>query len=524
MTTSIPTSSPETCNRADSSPVGALIGDLVAPSSSDAPAAGGKADFSSLLDGQPSTSPATTNAPTTGTTGMVSNVLQALQQMIFATGQGTDVIATGVENSGKPAAADDTAPVTGTEITSDSAGVTPANKRDVAEAIAALVASFLNSISPPASVSPVATDATNQPTGNHASARVTVSFGGQSSTALTLELPAASGPDAAVEAKSFLQSLPSRIGEALENALEQGSPGIPAGSETNGATANNSPLAAQTMSATIELSGSLAASVTQENFAGQNALTSTAMKSGKRGEDRNFLDTDGQSVAKAKRDTGIDSAIGGDTMPPTFTSHRLTVEPMAFSGSPVGRNIAAAIPMVAPVDTKTLSQPDNSVPAAPALAHRAVETVLNVVESQADRGGLGHTVNLHFNFAGDNLSVRVQLRGGEVQTRFLTDSNDLRSSLATEWGALSGRSGLSGLRLADPVFASSSSNGTGTGSQGQQSNSQQNPQHSDRAFVALPELRALRRSGSTNVSVPAAPSAPAVRVPAPNSLHLAAVA
>ncbi len=523
MTTSIPTSSPETSNRADNSPVGALIGDLVAPSGSDAPAAGGKADFSSLLDGQPSTSPATANAPTTGTTGMVSNVLQALQQMIFATGQGTDVIATGVENSGKPAAADDTAPVTGTEITSDSAGVTPANKRDVAEAIAALVASFLNSISPPAPVSPVATDATNQPGGNPASAKVTVNFGGQSSTALTLELPAASGPDAAVEAKSFLQSLPSRIGEALENALEQGSPGIPAGSETNGATANNSPLAPQTMSATIELSGSLAASVAQENFAGQNALASSATKSGRSGKDRNFLDTDGQSVAKAKPGAGIDSALEGDTMPATFTSHRLTVEPTAFSGSPVGRNIAAAMTMPAPVDSKTFSQADNSVPT-PALAQRAVETVLNVVESQADRSGLGHTVNLHFNFSGDNLSVRVQLRGGEVQTRFLTDSNDLRSSLATEWRALAGRSGLSGLRLADPVFASSSSSGAGTGSQGQQSNSQQNPQHPDRAFVALPELRALRRNASANVSTPAAQGAPTIRVSAPNSIHLAAVA
>jgi hypothetical protein len=522
MTTSIPPSSPETSSRADNSPVGALIGDLAAPGGGDA-AAAGKTDFSSLLDGQPAGFQPTASANTTGTAGVVSNVLRALQQMVFAAGQGTEGIATGVENFGKTAATDDTAPAAGTQATTDSTGPSPASKRDVAEAIAALVASFLNSISPQTPVSTVAADATNQPAGSPGSAKVTMNFGGQSSTALTLELPTASGPDAALDAKAFLQSLPARISEAIESALEQGSQSLPAGSDANSAATGNSPMTAETLSATIELSGSLAASVSQENFAGQNPLASAATKFGKSGKDRNFLDTEGELVTKAKRGAGIDSALADDTMPATFTSHRLTIEPMAFSGNPVGRNITAAIPMPAPVDSKTLSQTDNSV-STPALAHRAVETVLNVVESQADSSGLGHTVNLHFNFAGDNLSVRVQLRGGEVQTRFLTDSTDLRSSLATEWRALSGRSSLSGLRLADPVFASSSSGGSGTGSQGQQSNSQQNPQHSDRAFVALPELRALRRSGSTNVSTPAAQSAPAVRVSAPNSLHLAAVA
>jgi hypothetical protein len=451
-------------------------------------------------------------------------VLQALQQMIFAAGQGTDGIATGVEDSGKTAATEVSAPVTSTEATTDSPGISATSKRDVAEAIAALVASFLNSISPQTPVSAAATDATNQPAGNPALAKVTVNFGGQSSPALSLELPSASGSGTLVDAKAFLQSLPARISEALENALAQGPQSVPVDPETTPATAAKSPQGAEAaLSATIELSGSLGASVSQENFAGQNAPASATTKSGTSGKDRKFLDAEGQFVAKAKHDTGIDSALGGDTMPATFSSHRLTVEPTAFSGSPVGRNIVTAIPMPTPVDSKTLSQTDNSVPA-PVLAHRAVETVLNVVESQADRSGLGHTVNLHFNFAGDNLSVRVQLRGGEVQTRFLTDSNDLRSSLATEWSALAGRSSLSGLRIADPVFASSSSNGLGTGSQGQQSNSQQNPQQSDRAFAALPELRALRRSGSTNVSTPAVQSAPAVRISAPNSLHLAAVA
>jgi hypothetical protein len=519
MTTSIPPSSPETSNRADNSPVGALRGDLAAaPGGCEAGPADGKTDFSSLLDGPPAAPQPTASADTAGTAGLGPSVLQALQQMVFAAGRGTGAVAKSAENFGETSAIDDAEPATATETTTDSGKLTPTVKRDVAEAIAALVASFLNSISPQTPVSAGAADATNQPAGNPAQAKVTVNFGGESSTALTLALPEASGAENSTDAKAFLQSLPARISEALESALEQG-----AGSDVNGATANKIPQTAQALSATVELSGSLATCTAQENFAGQNVLASVATKSGKAGKDRNFLDTDGQSVAKAKHSTGIDSALGGDTMPATFTSHRLTVEPAAFSGSPVGRNIAAAVSMPAPVDSKTLSQADSSVPA-PTLAHRAVETVLNVVESQADRSGLDHTVNLHFNFAGDNLSVRVQLRGGEVQTRFLTDSNDLRSSLATEWRALSGRSGLSGLRLADPVFASSSSSGAGTGSQGQQSNSQQNPQHSDRAFVALPELRALRRSGSTNPSTPAAQSAPAVRVSAPNSLHLAAVA
>jgi hypothetical protein len=161
------------------------------------------------------------------------------------------------------------------------------------------------------------------------------------------------------------------------------------------------------------------------------------------------------------------------------------------------------------------------------LAHRAVETVLNVVEAQNSRPTAATVVNLHFKFGGDDLAVRVQLRGSEVHTQFDTDSGELRTALSNEWRAVTGQGATGSLRLAEPVFSSSGSgSGHGFGSSPHgQSSSQQNPQQQQQAQLPamFPGLRSLRLDANA-AATDAVPNQPRQTLVLPTSQHLAAVA
>lgn len=218
-------------------------------------------------------------------------------------------------------------------------------------------------------------------------------------------------------------------------------------------------------------------------------------------------------------------------MPTTLTSRRLTVEPLVLAPNSPAHEIMPTVPMVATTSAPVSSTETTQTPA-PVLAQRAVDTILNVVESQAERSSLGGTVNLNFNFGGDNLTVRVQMRGNEVQTRFLTESTELRAALSTQWQAMTGPgTATAGLRLLDPVFSSpvatsaptAATANSGTGAAGQESSSQQNPQQQNRAPAAFPELQTFRR-GTANKAAAQTENTRPVRMPPSTSLHLAAVA
>jgi hypothetical protein len=89
------------------------------------------------------------------------------------------------------------------------------------------------------------------------------------------------------------------------------------------------------------------------------------------------------------------------------------------------------------------------------LATGAVENALQVTDLQAAASvGAQSAVNLKFSVAGESLSVRVALQGGQVHTQFRTDSGELRTALAHEWQSVSSPSGSS--RFADPVFTAQS--------------------------------------------------------------------
>ena len=66
---------------------------------------------------------------------------------------------------------------------------------------------------------------------------------------------------------------------------------------------------------------------------------------------------------------------------------------------------------------------------------------------------------MRLKFGGEDLSVRVELRGGAVHTDFRTDSPELRAALNREWQAVARQSPDQLRQFVEPVFSPSSSNG-----------------------------------------------------------------
>ena len=94
------------------------------------------------------------------------------------------------------------------------------------------------------------------------------------------------------------------------------------------------------------------------------------------------------------------------------------------------------------------------------FAERAVATVTNLVDTQFSASmQKSGSVQLRLKFGGEDLSVRVELRGGEVHTDFRTDSPELQAALNREWQAVSASSPGQLRQFVQPVFSPSSSNG-----------------------------------------------------------------
>lgn len=156
-----------------------------------------------------------------------------------------------------------------------------------------------------------------------------------------------------------------------------------------------------------------------------------------------------------------------------------------------------------------------------AVAHRTVAAVVEIVDAQvASRLQPSPTVNLRLQLAGEDLAVRVELRDGEVHTRFRTESTELHTALAREWQALVSESPVRGARFADPVFSSASS-GDQAGSNpdfAQQQQGQPRRPQADELFGSVG-----RSYGYTDAA--SAADEPAAARPLPStSLHLSAVA
>lgn len=244
--------------------------------------------------------------------------------------------------------------------------------------------------------------------------------------------------------------------------------------------------------------------------------------------EKNFLSPKAEKVKTDKTGAGIDVAEPATDMSETFTAHRYKSDQPVFGRPDAVREVATTQPLPAAATAPVAPTPTSAVREG-SLAHQAVETILNVVDAQRSREAEAGVVNLHFRFAGEDLAVRVQLRGGEVHTQFRTDSAELRAALASEWRAVVGQGSETGVRLIEPVFAGSgvsSQQGFGSAPQGQfssQQHAQQQQQQQAQGPALLPELRALRR-GAGRPPAAAIEIAPRSAVASPTSQHLTAFA
>ena len=77
-------------------------------------------------------------------------------------------------------------------------------------------------------------------------------------------------------------------------------------------------------------------------------------------------------------------------------------------------------------------------PATASNAREALDAVIKIADAQATRTEAGaSTVSVGLKFGEEHLDIRVEMRDGEVHTRFSTDSTDLRTALSSgEWQTL----------------------------------------------------------------------------------------
>ena len=99
-----------------------------------------------------------------------------------------------------------------------------------------------------------------------------------------------------------------------------------------------------------------------------------------------------------------------------------------------------------------------SVPVAtPRETMAAVISAITALENRASTDQ--KMVDLQFHVGDERLALRVELRDGTVHTTFRTDSSELRAALSQEWHAVVQPAVGRELRLAEPLFSSSSGTG-----------------------------------------------------------------
>jgi hypothetical protein len=182
------------------------------------------------------------------------------------------------------------------------------------------------------------------------------------------------------------------------------------------------------------------------------------------------LDPDSQQVNLSSHSVGIASAKQSTEMrKPTDTSVPVRFDRasgLEVSASTTVSSAFSSAPTTA-LATRVIAEPASS---SVSHAAAAVEATLDAVEHMSDTAH--SSVELKLSFSDDaHLAVRVELRNGEVQTTFRTDSTELRQALTNEWRqqapTVMTTASDRPVRIADPVFAPASgsleSAGTFTG-------------------------------------------------------------
>ena len=263
------------------------------------------------------------------------------------------------------------------------------------------------------------------------------------------------------------------------------------------------------------------------NSAGSPAGAASSRKPATPGNEKQILSLEAKEVGGSQAKAGIAVAQGGASMAAPNHNRNNVAD---FPAAPLLAGRGASLDMFsAPLSANLTPSPSlpEAAGATPALAHRAVETVLGLVDGQLRQAEQPGTVSVNFKFGQEDLAVRVQLRGGEVHTQFRTDSPELRSALAVQWRAVNPSATAGPLRLAEPEFAPASggaSSGFQASTQGQSSSQQQAQHQPPQQQSARPGVP-FELGGSRRFSVePAVAMEPRLAPINPTSLHLAALA
>lgn len=267
-----------------------------------------------------------------------------------------------------------------------------------------------------------------------------------------------------------------------------------------------------------------AAEVLTEKIAAFGARKFTAPQGRGEAPERNFLFAGNKEVRTASENAGIAIAKTESIMiaVPTEETHRAG-QPENFSVTPTAVDFQVAQPVAGRITAEPVA------PAGQNFAERAVAAVTNLAEAQfsasMQRAG---SVQLRLKFGGEDLAVRVELRGGIVHTDFRTDSPALREAIANEWQAVAAASPSHLQRFLDPVFSPASPGGSAdSGAQQQSSQRQAQQQAQEYAHTrhdAWSGHAAFSRRSVLNANFVPEPAAPRVPVMLPTSSRLSALA
>lgn len=189
----------------------------------------------------------------------------------------------------------------------------------------------------------------------------------------------------------------------------------------------------------------------QENIAGQIPAGKFKLEVPEMAPEIKFVFTGDKQVKAQLPDAGITVAKMGSTMPVAPTEElRATRKPEQVAGLTMRADFPGSPPPAERITEQV------AAPAEQNFAERAVETVTNLVEAQfsANMQKSG-SVQLRFQFGGEDLRIRVELRDGAVHTDFHTDSPELRTALTREWQTVTAHAAERTLRYLDPVFSTS---------------------------------------------------------------------
>lgn len=172
------------------------------------------------------------------------------------------------------------------------------------------------------------------------------------------------------------------------------------------------------------------------------------------------------------------------SVPFDHSSHLPRTATSMLTESPAARFDGAATPDVQPAARDTVAK------------------VLSVIDAQEHPAATNRrSVAMDFDFGGERLAVRVELRDGTVRAQFHASSPELRSAIASEWSqAIAARS--SSLRAVEPEFVATAPQGQNAFTTADDHASRQQSRQAQSEPRALPVRRFAERPATVTQAAP----------------------